>query len=188
MKLFIFALSALASFAGAGSASAQGKDQFAIGISAGGTVVTDGLKDHHTNGPAGMLSLAIGSIGTPVGFRLDFIYTALGDRKGGAFTQDQGKALVLGLAGNAIFSIYGQSTRLYAIAGAGGYGYRPKGAGTEDATDLGLNAGLGIWIPKVSGFIEARYHNVFRALPDSKDGEERRRSARFVPITFGVLF
>lgn len=188
MKIQIIALVTLASFVASQPTFAQGQDQFAFGVSGGLAVPVDDLELHHTNGANGTLSLAIGAVDSPFGVRFDFMYNAFGDREGGTALTDQGKARVLALTGNLIFSIYGQRNRLYAITGVGGYGYQPGGTGTEDETDFGVNAGLGLWIPRVSGFVEARFHNAYRMLPNPADATERNRSARFYPITFGVLF
>lgn len=188
MKIHIIALVTVASLVTGQRGAAQGQDQFAFGLSGGLVVPVDELKRHHTNGASGTASLAIGAVDSPFGVRFDFMYNAFGDRDGGAGVMDQGKARVLALTGNLIFSIYGQRNRLYAITGVGGYGYQPDGAGTEDETDFGINAGLGLWIPRVSGFVEARFHNAYRMLPDPADVTDRNRSARFYPITFGVLF
>jgi len=188
MKLQIIALVALGLVATSHRAVAQGQDQFAFGIAGGVAIPVDNLKLHHTNGVNGTGSLAIGAVDSPVGIRFDLMYNTFGDRVGGTATTDQGKARILALTGNAVFSIYGQGTRLYTIVGAGGYSYQPDGAGTEDETGFGLNAGFGLWIPRVSGFVEARFHNAYRMLPDQTDATKRRRSAQFFPITFGVLF
>jgi len=187
MKLHILALVLVGLAFGGTRVSAQGQDHFAFGLSGGLAIPTGILDRQHSSGPSATGSLAIGNVGTPVGFRIDLMYNAFGDRQTDT-PADQGKARILGLSGNVVFGIFGRSTRLYAIGGAGAYGYRPSGARAEDATDLGLNAGLGIWIPAVSGFVETRFYNVFRVFPDAVDPTRRTRSARFYPVTFGVLF
>lgn len=188
MKLQIIAAASVAVFATSDRLAAQGQDQFAFGLSGGAAVVADNLKLHHTNGVNGTASLAIGAVDSPVGVRFDVMYNAFGDRERSAATTDQGKAKIISLTGNVVFDIYGQSTRLYTLVGAGGYGYQPDGAGTEDATGFGLNAGFGVWIPRISGFVEARFHHAYRLLPDQTDATKTNRSAQFYPITFGVLF
>jgi len=188
MKLQIIASVALALLATSQRATAQGRDQFAFGISGGVAIPVDNLKLHHTSGLNGTGSLAIGAVDSPVGIRFDLMYNAFGDRVGGAAITDQGKARILALTGNVVFNIYGQGARLYTIVGAGGYAYQPDGAGTEDESGFGLNAGFGLWIPRVNSFIEARFHNAYRVLPNQTDATKRGHSGQFFPITFGLLF
>lgn len=188
MKLYLIASVAAAALAFTERAAAQGQDHFAFGVAGGVAVATDHLRTLHTNGPTGMLSLAIGAVDTPVGVRFDLMYSAFGERAGSGAFPRQGKARIIGLTGNVVLPILGQSNRLYTIAGVGGYGYRPDATGPENGTNFGLNAGLGVWIPRVSGFVEGRFHNVYRALPDRADATRNARSARYYPITFGLLF
>jgi hypothetical protein len=74
------------------------------------------------------------------------------------------------------------------IGGAGSFSYNPDGRGIKTTTDLALNGGLGIWFPAVNGFVEARWFNLFRALPDPVTGLRGKTSLRIYPISFGLLF
>jgi len=169
-----------------GDVRAQGEDQYAWGVAAGVAVATADLHDSHSNGASGTLLFGIGGVESPVGIRFDLMYNAFGDRDGGAL--DQGKARITAFTGNLVFNIYGDEKRLYGIAGIGGYSYNPDGAGAKSGTDFGVNGGLGLWLPGLRGFIEARFHNFYRALPDPGTGEAAKKSAAFVPITIGILF
>jgi len=180
---------AAAAFGFAPGAQAQGEDNFAFGASTGIAVPATELRDYHTNGVNGTLILAIGSVDTPVGVRFDAMYNAFGDVNGTPESPNtQGKAKILAITGNIVYDFFGQDTKLYFIAGVGGYTYKPTGAGIEDESDFGINAGLGVFLPFVNGFIEARFHNVYRSLPDPVSGAPGKKSAQFYPITFGVLF
>jgi hypothetical protein len=53
---------------------------------------------------------------------------------------------------------FGESNKLYLTAGVGGYGIR-TGIKGEGKSDFGLNGGLGLWLPFINGFVEARYHH-----------------------------
>ncbi|HVF39662.1 MAG TPA: hypothetical protein VM939_07150 [Gemmatimonadaceae bacterium] len=166
---------------------AQGQDQYVWGVAGGVAITTSDLRDAHPNGANATLVFGIGGLGSPVGVRFDFMYNQFEDQEDG--TLQQGKARITALTGNLVFNIYGDEKRLYGIIGVGGYGYNPDGAGTRNANDFGFNAGLGVWLPGLRGtFIEARYHNFYRALPDQATGETGKRSAKFVPITVGFLF
>jgi hypothetical protein len=67
------------------------------------------------------------------------------------------------------------------IGGVGGYGFHSGVTGQTNATDFGVNGGIGMFLPGVNGFVEVRYNHFYRALPD-------KHAAVFVPITFGILF
>jgi hypothetical protein len=173
----------------AGKLNAQGIDQFSFGL-AGGVAVPDGqLSDVTKTGASGALMLAMGNIGSPFGVRFDAMYSWLPGRDSPADSlAATGDARILGLNGNLIFSLVGVDTRLYSIMGIGAYGYRPKASGARNADDFGWNAGLGVWLPMIGGFIEARYHTFYRALPDPVSGARGKRSAKFIPITIGFLW
>jgi len=189
VKLSIIAVAAAAAFGLAPAAHAQGGDNFAFGASTGIAVAATDMRDYHTNGVNGTLTLAIGAVDTPVGIRFDAMYNAFGDVNGTPEAPNtQGKARIFAITGNIVYDFFGQDTKLYLIAGVGGYTYKPTGAGIDDESDFGINAGLGVFLPSVNGFIEARFHNVYRVLPDPASGMAGKKSAQFYPITFGVLF
>jgi hypothetical protein len=73
------------------------------------------------------------------------------------------------------------SDRLYVIGGIGGYGFHSGIKGGTNTTDFGVNGGIGMFLPGLNGYIEARYNHFYRALPD-------KHAAVFVPIVFGILF
>jgi hypothetical protein len=170
------------------NASGQRDDQFAWGVGGGATFTSDAAHDNHTTGAHGTISVGLGAVDSPVGLRLDGMYSSLGDRTGTATPTDQGSARVFMLSGNAIFSIYGSNTRLYGVGGIGGYWYNPDGEGARRTKDLGLQAGLGIWLPFVNAFVEAKWLNLYRALPDPVTGLRGKKSARLYPVTLGIMF
>ena len=108
--------------------------------------------------------------------------------KSARFSQILGDARVFSLSGNVLFRVYGSDTRLYAIGGIGGFWYNPSGPGTNAVNDFGVNAGLGLWLPRFNGFVEARWFNLYRAMPDPVTGLKGKKSARLYPITVGVMF
>jgi hypothetical protein len=176
------------------AASAQRDDQFVFGF-AGGATLTSGLSnDLHEPGPHGMLSWGIGMVDSPWGIRFDGLYSLLGEKTrtiaapGGPVEASQGKAKLFMLSGNAIFNIYGSNTHLYTLAGLGGYWYNPDGQGTSSKNDLGIQAGLGLYLPGIHAFVEAKWLNLYRALPDPKTGVNGKKSARLYPVTLGILF
>ncbi|MEO8194298.1 MAG: hypothetical protein ABI681_10650 [Gemmatimonadales bacterium] len=169
-------------------ALAQRDDQFAWGIGGGATFPSGIARDNHTTGAHGTLMFGIGAVDSPFGIRFDGMYSSLGNRSGTSVVTDQGSARIFSLSANGLFRVYGSDTRLYAIGGLGGYWYNPDGPGTTAVNDFGLNAGAGLWLPWFNGFVEARWMNLYRALPDPVTGEKGRRSARIYPVTLGIMF
>ncbi|MEO5588219.1 MAG: hypothetical protein ABIS03_01435 [Gemmatimonadaceae bacterium] len=169
-------------------ALAQRDDQFAVGIG-GGVVVPAGLaSDHHKLGPQGTLSLGIGMVDSPFGIRFDGMYAGLPDRGGSVAGVDQGSARLFVLTANGVFNIYGSNTRLYAVTGIGGHWYTPDGTGASSRNDFALQTGLGIWLPFANVFLEAKWMNLYRMLPDRETGLSGKRSGQLYPITLGIIF
>ena len=176
------------------AASGQRNDQFVFGVSGGAALASGLSSDMHDPGPLGLLSWGIGMVDSPWGIRFDGAYSVLGDKTrtvvapGGPAEKTQGSAKLFVLTGSAIFNIYGSNTHLYALGGLGGYWYNPDGQGTSSENDLAIQAGLGLYLPGIHAFVEAKWLNLYRALPDPNTGVNGRRSARLYPVTLGILF
>jgi hypothetical protein len=188
MKFSILAVLLTLTVIPSGRVEAQRDDQFAWAVGGGATFPSRAAHDSHTVGGQGTMSFAVGAVDSPAGLRFDGMYSSLGDRNGTATSFDQGSARVLVLSGNGVFSVYGSNTRLYAIAGLGGFWYNPRGEGAGKTNDLAVQAGLGIWLPFMNVFLEAKWLNLYRALPDPVSGIEGKKSARLYPITLGIMF
>lgn len=187
MKLITFFAAGLAVLTLAGRAHAQGQDQFVYGIS-GGVMIPSGIGgDNHKLGPQGAVMVGIGSVDSPFGVRLDVMYGALGS-KTGTGTLGLGAARVTNVTGNFLVRLIGQDERLYFVGGAGGYNYNPDGSGTSATNDFAINAGAGIWLPGLNTFIEGRWFNLYRALPDPVTGLRGKKSLRIYPISIGIMF
>ncbi len=187
MKLSFFAALAASLVVAGHRAEAQGQDHFVVGFS-GGVLIPSGIgADNHKVGPNGSVMLGVGGIDSPFGLRFDASYGALGS-KTGTGTLGLGAARVTNFNGNVLFTLLGQSRKLYFVGGAGSYSYNPEARGIKTTTDLAVNAGLGLWLPAVNGFVEARWFNLFRALPDPVTGLRGKASLRLYPISFGLMF
>ena len=186
MKLTTFFVLGVAALALAGRAEGQGQDQFVFGISGGVAIPSGVAADNHKAGPIGGVMLGIGGVDSPFGVRFDGMYAAFGS-KTGTGTLGLGKAKVTNVSVNALFTLIGDAKRLYFVGGVGGFNYNPDGSGTKATNDLSLNAGLGLWLPMVDGFVEARWFNLYRALPDDA-GLNGKRPMRFYPISLGIMF
>ena len=155
-------------------ARAQVDDQFSWGATAGAAVPANELaKDHNTGFNLGG-SMAIGGLDQSWGIRIDGMFNRFGAKSG----TSAGNARILAGTLNLVVPVV---SRLYVIGGIGGYGFQPGVTGQTNTTDFGVNAGIGMFLPGLNGFIEARYNHFYRALPD-------KHAAVFVPITFGILF
>ena len=186
MKIFLISVLVLGVIV-AKPANAQRNDQFVWGIAGGPTMVVNDAADNHKTGAHGQLMFGIGAVDSPFGVRLDAFYTSLGDKSGNALV-DQGKARVFALMGTGVFNIYGSNRRVYGVVGLGGHWYNPDGPGTNTKNDLVLHGGLGAWIPEINGFVEAKFMNLYRALPDPDSGLPGKKSAQLIPVTLGIMF
>jgi hypothetical protein len=157
-------------------ARAQTNDQFSWGLIAGAAIPAKDLaKDHDTGVNAG-ITLAFGGPGQLFGVRIDGLYNRFGAKSDSA-----GTARILGATANLVMGVFGDQDRVYVTGGVGGYGIRTGVAGEKGKNDFGVNGGIGLWLPFVNGYVEARYHHFYRALANKKP-------AVFVPVTIGVLF
>ncbi len=157
-------------------AGAQVDDQFSWGVSAGAAIPANDLAKNHNTGVNAGLTFALGGVGQLFGVRIDGMYNRFG-----AKTDSAGNARILGGTVNLVMTVLGDTDRLYLTGGVGAYGIRTGVKGESAKNDFGVNGGIGLWLPFVNGFIEARYHHFYRAFASNKP-------AVFVPITVGVLF
>ena len=170
------------------TAHGQGQDQFALGISAGVTIPAGVGADLHKTGYNATVMWGIGSVDSPFGIRFDGMYSSLGEKSNTGLTTPVGEAKVTSISANFLINTLGSNYHLYLIGGLGGFSYNPDGAGTKSKTDFGLNAGAGLFLPGVNTFIEARWFNFYRALPDVDTNVSGKRALQIFPITVGVMF
>ena len=188
MKRTLFGAALAALVFAAAPVDAQRDDQFAWTFGGGATVPSGWAADNHTTGAHGLVAWGIGAVDSPFGIRFEGMYSRLGNKGGDALVVDQGSARLFTLMGSGLINIYGSNRRLYGVGGLGGFWYNPDGQGTVAVNDFGLAAGLGMWFPGINGFVEARWMNLYRALPDPVTGLKGKRSARLYPITLGIIF
>jgi opacity protein-like surface antigen len=181
-SLFAIALSGMAlvslPFAARAQVSAVAKP-FQFGIAAGAALPMDQLKDatdmgFNVTGTIGFQPQLI-----PLGIRVDVAYNSFGIK--GSFNIP-GNIHFTSVTGNLVWSIPSTVVSPYFIGGAGLYNAAADIPGFFSGSDnkFGFNIGGGIKMP-LSGFdtfLEARYNQV------QGDGG----SAKFIPITFGLMF
>ncbi len=208
----LFCSAAATLFVAAAQLGAQGaRSGVAVGIMGGATIpVSDYKNVANTGWNLGAL-LDLGRNAGPFGIRLEGAYHGFGDKDvvttgGGSttFTFSNKYSIVNGNIDLTFGVPVGTSPiRPYLIGGVGAYYLKnsPECLGnvscpfgkSESATKFGLNGGGGVefGLAGFSAFVEARYHNVFTALPDldclGKSGCGRV-GAKLVPLTFGLKF
>lgn len=158
------------------SVPAHAQRRTSVGIAAGASVPVGDLGDATSTGfhVLGTLSVS-GTASSPLGFRIDGMYNKLSGKSSGPDVN------VWTINGNLVYALPGGMTATpYVIAGAGWYNSKADESGAESSSDLGINAGIGarFALSGFSTFAEVRFHNIF----------SDPNSARFVPLTFGILF
>ena len=176
MKLLIAVSMFSMAFAVPRVARAQMDNQFAWGVTAGGVVPANDLAKDHTAGLNAGITLGFGGVGQLLGIRVDAMINELSGKNS---TTDSDAQILAGNF-NLVMGVLGEGDRFYLTGGVGAYGIKPSKGG-EKHNDFGLNGGVGLFIPGINGFIEARYHHFYRALPN-------KRPAIFIPITVGIFF
>ena len=144
----------------------------------------------------------------PFGLRAELGYTRFGEVDG-SFPDGEGGTVTLkvrpsnlAVTLNAILApkvsvASPAAVRPYAIAGVGFYNAKMDAsvegsgfdfAGSDSKGGFGLNGGAGVRFQFVgfSSFIEARYHHLFKGMPDFESEDESWTSAGYVPIVFGI--
>jgi len=160
----------------AGTAAAQ-RPQISLG--GGVSVPTSDLGEVQSAGWHGQVSMGYRPPLFPVGFRVDGLYHDMaGDL---APAQSFRTAAV---SGNVVIEAPSLAVRPYLIGGVGYYNTKFEGAPSRN--NVGLNGGVGLKfrLADLESFVEARYHTAMDAI--GPEGGER--SARFIPITFGISF
>jgi hypothetical protein len=147
-----------------------------FGIAAGAALPTSDVSDGFNTGFNVTGTVGFTPALIPLGVRIDAAYNSFGAKGGGAnlnFTS---------VTGNLVYKFPSTGMSPYAIGGAGWYHATVDitGAGSGSDNRFGWNIGGGISMP-LSGFdtfLEARYNQV----------QFDNGSAKFIPITFGVMF
>jgi hypothetical protein len=147
-----------------------------FGIAAGAALPTSDVSDGFNTGFNVTGTVGFTPALIPLGVRIDAAYNSFGAKGGGAnlnFTS---------VTGNLVYKFPSTGVSPYAIGGAGWYHATVDitGAGSGSDNRFGWNIGGGISMP-LSGFdtfLEARYNQV----------QFDNGSAKFIPITFGVMF
>jgi hypothetical protein len=143
-----------------------------FGVAAGAALPVSDLSNVLNTGFNGTVTVGLHPQLIPLGVRIDGAYNQFGLKAGG------GNIHYTSVTGNLVYSIPSETVAPYLIGGAGWYNVGASGGGSSNK--FGWNIGGGITMP-LSGFdtfLEARYNQV----------QGNAGSAKFIPITFGVMF
>jgi opacity protein-like surface antigen len=170
------------------AAAAPAQAQFAIGLAGGATIPSGSLTDRQNLGYNGLATLQLGVPAFPLQFRADLQYNSFG---GKSFTNALNQAVdgsdtrVVSGSINGVFAILPGPVKPYLIGGVGYYDTQLKG--TDATRKLGYNYGAGVkfGLTGASIFVEARMHQINDAT-FAVGGA--RSSAKFIPVTVGIMF
>jgi hypothetical protein len=148
-----------------------------FGIAAGATVPVSDLSNGNSTGFNITGTIGVTPQLIPLGVRVDAAYNRFSLKNG-----LDGDTHFTSVTGNLVYKVPSIAISPYLIGGAGLYnvGGTINGVGGGSENHFGWNLGGGISMP-LSGFdtfVEARYNQV----------EENGISAKFIPITFGIMF
>jgi hypothetical protein len=146
-----------------------------FGVAAGAAIPVSGLRDFLNTGFNATATVGLNPTLIPLGIRIDGAYNQFSLKSG----LGGGNLHFTSVTGNLVYKIPGASFSPYAIGGAGWYNTGASGGGSS-TNNFGFNIGGGISMA-LSGFdtfLEARFNQV----------QSSGSPARFVPITFGVMF
>ena len=141
----------------------------------------------------------------PFGLRAELGYTRFGEKSASFTDPDLGtfsakaRPSNLNINLNSILApnVSAAQIRPYAIVGVGFYnstldaeftGGGTTFSGDERKGSIGLNGGGGVRFRFVwfSSFVKARYHHVFKGIPDAESSDGSWKSAGYLPIVFGI--
>lgn len=171
--LFVVALAGTTLVSLPFEARAQVANPVRFGVAAGAAIPVSDLSNSFNTGFNGTLTIGFHPELIPLGIRVDGAYNHFGLKAGGASIH------YTSLTGNLVYSIPSDAVTPYLIGGAGWYNVGASGGGAS-SNNFGWDIGGGIKMP-LSGFdtfLEARYNQV----------QSSGTSAKFIPITFGVMF
>ncbi len=169
-------------------AAVPAQAQIAFGLAAGATTPSGSLNDRQDLGYNGLATLQLGMPVLPFQLRADLQYNSFGGRNfRNAFNQavDGADTRVISGSINGVLSLLPGPIKPYAIGGIGYYD--TKLSGTESTRKVGYNYGGGVKFGLVGAsiFVEARVHSIRNATVDVGNA---RSTARFIPVTVGIMF
>jgi opacity protein-like surface antigen len=169
-------------------AAAPAHAQLSFGLAAGASTPSGSLNDRQNLGYNGLATVQLGVPAFPFQLRADLQYNSFGGKNfTDAFNraQDGVDTRVISGSINGVFALLPGPVKPYLIGGVGYYD--TKLSGTESTRKLGYNYGAGVKFGLVGAsiFAEARMHQINDA---TFDVGNNRTTAKFIPITIGIMF
>ena len=170
------------------AAAAPAQGQFTFGLAGGATIPSGSLDDRQNLGFNGLATVQLGVPAFPFQLRADLQYNSFGGKRfSDALNQtiNGNDTRVISGTLNGVFSPLAGPVKPYLIGGVGYYDTQLTG--TDATRKLGYNYGAGVkfGLTGASIFVEARMHQI----PDATFGVGgNRTTARFIPVTVGIMF
>ncbi len=169
-------------------ASAPANAQIAFGLAGGATTPSGSLNDRQNLGYNGLATVQLGLPMFPFQLRADLQYNGFGGKNfGGAVNNAFNNADTRVISGsiNGVLNLLPGPVKPYVIGGVGYYDTQLKG--TESTRKVGYNYGAGVkfGLTGASIFVEARMHQINDATFNVGGG---RSTAKFIPVTIGIMF
>jgi opacity protein-like surface antigen len=176
-----------------------------VSIAAGAAMPLGDMRDFGKTGYTAGAGVEFGTATLPFGLRVELGYSRFG-KKTASFTDPdlgtfsaEARLSNLNVNLNAIIgpTVPAAQVRPYAIGGVGFYNstfdakFTSGGttiSGDDSKGSLGLNGGAGVRFQFVgfSSFVEARYHYVFKGVPDAESDDNSWKGGGYLPIVFGI--
>jgi len=176
-----------------------------VSLAVGGAVPMGDMGDFGKTGFTFGGGVEFGASMFPLRLRGELAYTRFGEERASFSDPDlgtfsaQSRISNLNVNINALIAptVPAAQIRPYAIGGLGFYNSTidakfTAGGTTVEGDDskgsFGLNGGAGVRFQFVgfASFIEARYHYVFKGVPDAESDNQSWKGAGYLPIVFGI--
>jgi opacity protein-like surface antigen len=169
-------------------AAAPAQAQLAFGLAGGASTPSGSLNDRQNLGYNGLATIQLGVPAFPLQFRADLQYNSFGGKNfTDSFNRAQNGSDTRVISGslNAVFALLPGPIKPYLIGGVGYYD--TKLTGNQSSRKVGYNYGAGMkfGLTGASLFVEARVHQINNA---TFDVGNNLTTARFIPVTIGVMF
>ncbi len=162
--------------------------QIAFGLAGGATTPTGSLNDRQNLGYNGLATVQLGLPLLPFQLRADLQYNGFGGKNfGGAATNAFNGADTRVISGsiNGVLNLLPGPIRPYVIGGVGYYDTQLTGTASTRKVGYNYGGGVKFGLTGASVFVEARMHQINDATFSVGGG---RTTAKFIPVTIGIMF
>ncbi len=186
MSKFIGTVAGLGIAVAMAATPAQG--QLAFGLAAGATTPSGSLNDRQNLGYNGLATVQLAVPLFPLQLRADLQYNSFGGKdfinSFNAAVKGSDARVISGSV-NGVFNLLPGPIKPYLIGGIGYYDTKFSGNGSTRKVGYNYGAGVKFGLTGASIFAEARMHQINDGAFDAGGG---RTTARFIPVTVGIIF